>query len=232
MALHGCRAVRLPSRARRHLLEDLGSLAEIAEQIAPIAAEHLDASTLAELRGLSQHAEIDEARLLLANLYYDAFRILIGCTAFAIDAPTGPIHARNLDWWAPNRLLTSTTWITAFEYGAMGPFETVGWPGMIGAFSGIAKGRFAVTMNAVVSREPAEPAASIAMLIRHAFETCADFDAAVALLSATKITADCLLLVSPPGSHGPTSTGFTGSHVPTCRKGALLDAEPPRSDRA
>jgi len=177
-------------------LKDLGSLAEIAEQIAPIAAEHLDASTLAELRGLSQHAEIDEARLLLANLYYDAFRILIGCTAFAIDAPTGPIHARNLDWWAPNRLLTSTTWITAFEYGAMGPFETVGWPGMIGAFSGIAKGRFAVTMNAVVSREPAEPAASIAMLIRHAFETCADFDAAVALLSATKITADCLLLVT------------------------------------
>jgi len=38
--------------------------------------------------------------------------------------------------------------------------------------------------------------------------------------------------MSPPGSHGPTSTGFTGSHVPTCRKGALLDAEPPRSDRA
>jgi len=39
-------------------------------------------------------------------------------------------------------------------------------------------------------------------------------------------------VMSPPGSHGPTSTGFTGSHVPTCRKGALLDAEPPRSDRA
>ena len=177
-------------------LKDLGSLADIAEQIAPIAAEHLDASSLAELRGLAQHAQIDEARLLLANLYYDAFRILIGCTAFAVDRPDGPIHARNLDWWAPNRLLTSTTWITAFEHGAHGHFETVGWPGMIGSFSGIARGRFAITMNAVVSREPAEPAASIAMLIRQAFETCADFNAAVRLLSETKITADCLLLVT------------------------------------
>ena len=177
-------------------LKDLGSLADIAAQIAPIAAEHLEPTVLQELRSLAEHAHIDESRLLLANLYYDAFRILIGCTAFAIDGPDGPIHARNLDWWAPNRLLTSTTWIAEFVGGAHGTFESVAWPGMVGTFSGIAKGRFAITMNAVVSREPAEPAASIAMLIRRAFETCPDFDAAVRLLSETRITADCLLLVT------------------------------------
>jgi len=51
-------------------------------------------------------------------------------------------------------------------------------------------------------------------------------------LERVEVDDTVALEVSPPGSHGPTSTGFTGSHVPTCRKGALLDAEPPRSDRA
>ncbi len=179
-------------------LRDLGPLEELAPLILPIAQTHLEPSIQEELRALSSMLGITEERLYLANLYYDAFRVLLGCTGIAVDDPGGPWHARNLDWWSPVRLLATTTWIVRFEGGSWGPFEVVGWPGFVGAFSGVAEKRFAVSMNAVASREPPALAASVPMLIRKALEEARDFDAAVSLLSSTPVTADCLLLVTGP----------------------------------
>lgn len=151
----------------------------------------------AELDAVARAIGRSPTEALVANIYYDAFRVLMGCTAFAVDTPTGPIHARNLDWWTDRGLLSRATWIVRASGGrAVGPYSTVGWPGFIGAFSGVAKGRFAITMNAVLSEERAEPRASIAFLIRDVLETAKSYGEAVERLTRTPIAPDCLLLVT------------------------------------
>ncbi len=66
-----------------------------------LAAEHREEiASLARLAGTSPEA------VLLANLTYDATKYLWGCTAYAVDTDAGPLHARNLDWWTENGLLS------------------------------------------------------------------------------------------------------------------------------
>jgi hypothetical protein len=136
----------------------------------------------------------------LCNCYYDALKSVLmgvlGCTAFAVDQADGPLHARNLDWWTSNFALARYSAVTHFVGGAAGDFTTVGWPGFVGAFSGIAPGRFAVTLNSVLSLEPAQPATPVVFLLRTALERAASFDEALTLLSETPLPCDCLLLLT------------------------------------
>jgi hypothetical protein len=72
----------------------------------------------------------------------------------------------------------------------------VSWPGFIGALSGLAPGRFAITLNAVISGESPSLAGAIVLLIRRVFGECRGFAEAVSLLERSPIAADCLLLVT------------------------------------
>lgn len=178
-------------------LRDLQPLDTLASALVPLAEGVLATSVLAELRALAARLALPFEQLLLANLYYDAFRVLLGCTGIAIDGPEGPLHARNLDWSSPSRTLATTTWVVRFEGAPAGPFEVVGWPGFVGAFSGVAPGRFAVSMNAVAAlHERPTLGASVPMALREVLETARDFDEAVARLASVPLTADCLLLVT------------------------------------
>ena len=138
--------------------------------------------------------------LCFVTLYYDALKVVlssaVGCTAFAVDAPDGVLHARNLDWWTANSALARCTVTARFVNGAAGDFTTVGWPGFIGVFSGIAPGRFAVTLNAALSMEQSQLATPVVLLIRTVFEEAPTFDEALAILSETRLPCDCLLLLT------------------------------------
>jgi acid ceramidase len=63
-------------------------------------------------------------------------------------------------------------------------------------FSGIAPGRFAITLNAVLSMEPTQLATPVVFLLRTVFEQAATFDDALALLTETPLPCDCLLLLT------------------------------------
>ncbi|MBM3788710.1 MAG: hypothetical protein FJW30_30615, partial [Acidobacteria bacterium] len=118
-----------------------------------------------EMEGIARQIEMPIEDVVCGNLYYDALKaVLLGCTAFAVDTPAGPLHARNLDWWAENDILRRYTITTRFTGAPAGEFTTVGWPGFVGVFSGVAPGRFAVTLNAVVSDEPLVAATPIVFL--------------------------------------------------------------------
>lgn len=150
----------------------------------------------AEIDAVASVVGAPRDEVLAANLYYDAFRQLMGCTAFAVDADEGPLHARNLDWWTQDALLSRATIVCEHVGGPVGPFTTIGWPGLVGAFSGVAAGRFAVTMNAVLSEERPSLATSTPMMIRDVLERCASYEDARRALAGTPIASDCLLLLT------------------------------------
>ncbi|MEZ4375875.1 MAG: C45 family peptidase [Polyangiaceae bacterium] len=150
-----------------------------------------------ELEGLAQQIAVPYGDVLICNLYYDAIKaVLMGCTAFAVDRSDGPLHARNLDWWSDARLLSRATLVTAFHGAPAGEFITVGWPGFIGAMSGVAPGRFAVTLNSVLSFDAFELATPVVFLLRDVLATARDFDEALSRLADTPVASDSLLLLT------------------------------------
>lgn len=178
-------------------LRDLGGVETFGALIEPYLDTFVDAEHRIELATIAQIVNRSPDQVALANFYYEALQQKMGCTAFACDTPDGPIHARNLDWWTDDEMLSRLTCIVRADGGAsVGPYQLVSWPGFIGAFSALAPGRFAITLNAVTSDEPAAYAQPVVTLIRRALETCREFDEAVALLERTPIAADSLLLVS------------------------------------
>ena len=186
----------------RFYVRDIGGL----ESFAPILASYRDAFVepeyVEEMRGVARVLDAPEEEVVLANLYYDAMKLVLssngfGCTGFAIDTPSGPLHARSLDWTTAENLLATETLVTNFRRGNSAPlYRTVGWPGFIGCFSGLAPGRFGVTLNAVLSDDPPELAAPIALVLRRVLETAPTYADAVAALRDTPIASDALLLVT------------------------------------
>ncbi|AKV01403.1 hypothetical protein AKJ09_08066 [Labilithrix luteola] len=181
-------------------LRDLGGAERFASMIADYGAAFVDEEYRAEMRGIARLLDVPEQDVLLANLYYDALKLVLGssmgCTAFAVDTPHGPLHARNLDWTTANGRLAAETILVNFVRDGAPLYRVVGWPGFTACLSGVAPGRFAVTLNAVLGDDPPELATPVSFLLRRALETAEDFDAAIALLRDTPVVSDSLLLVT------------------------------------
>ena len=159
---------------------DLGLPAPLVAELSrpAVRADYWD-----EMQGIALRANVPLEEVVCGNLYYDALKaVLAGCTAFAVDTPTGPLHARNLDWWSENDSLRRHTMQSKFVGAPEGEFTTVGWPGFVGVFSGIAPTRFAITLNAVISDEPLQMAAPVVFALRQVLEEAASFEAALRTL--------------------------------------------------
>ena len=173
---------------------DLGLPAQLVREISRplVRADYWD-----EMEGIALRANVPIDDVVCGNLYYDALKaVLVGCTAFAVDTPSGPLHARNLDWWTEDNSLKRFTMATSFTGAPGGEFKTVGWPGFVGVFSGIAPGRFAVTLNAVISDEPLQTASPVVFLLRQVLEEASDFQSALRILTETPLASDSLLLLT------------------------------------
>ena len=173
---------------------DLGlSASLVSEMSRPVVREEY----WHEMECIASSANVPIDDVVCGNLYYDALKaVLIGCTAFAVDTPEGPLHARNLDWWTENDSLRRYTMSTRFTGATAGEFTTVGWPGFIGVFSGIAPHRFAVTLNAVISDEPLQAASPVVFLLRQVLEEAPDFQSALRTLKDAPLASDSLLLLT------------------------------------
>ena len=186
-------------QARELLQAYAGSLGDPAALL-PLVGTHgeqwFEADHREEIAALARLAGTSPDAVLLANLTYDATKYLWGCTAFAVDTESGPLHARNLDWWTENGLLSRYTQVANYMRGGRCLYRVVGWPGFAGALSGVAPGRFSVTLNAVSSPDPPALAQPVTFLLRTVLESAADFDDGVERLARTPIMCDCLLLVT------------------------------------
>ncbi|WP_461302522.1 C45 family autoproteolytic acyltransferase/hydolase [Aureisphaera sp.] len=156
----------------------------------------IDETYVEELRGIASFTGFTVDNLLIANLYYDALKLVFGCTAFSIPTAEGNLHARNLDWWSDNYSLRNYSKIFDYTRNGNVVFSSVGWPGFIGVLSGMKPGKFAITLNAVLSEDSPELAPPITFKIRDVLEKVDSFDEATRILSQDCVASDSLLLVT------------------------------------
>jgi hypothetical protein len=140
-----------------------------------------------------------------------------GCTA-RVDAGPAPFLRRTLDWPFPG---LGRHVEVALQDGGAGTYANVTWPGAVGVLTGLAPGRFAAAINqAPMFRRtrgmllfPVDMAVNAvetfcesgrwpaAHLLRHVFDVCETFEAAVEVLSTTLLAKPALFsLIGPaPG---------------------------------
>lgn len=156
-------------------------------------------------------AEIDQIARRLGHGAVHALNLSYewACTTAAV----GPQMMRVLDWRFDGM---GREIVVAKHSSTAGPWLNVTWPGFVGALTGLAPGRFAAALNQAplrrrtyilpvdwlidrikVNRSRAMPATH---LLRLAFETCRNFNQAVALLRDTPIALPAMFAVS--GAEG------------------------------
>ncbi|HEX2724729.1 MAG TPA: hypothetical protein VHN20_02795, partial [Beijerinckiaceae bacterium] len=163
---------------------------------------------LAELDRIAAHTGV--AGVYAINISYE-----YGCTTLArSDGPgRAPTLRRTLDW---PFLGLGRGAVVAHRAGPAGEFLDVTWPGAVGTLSAVAPGRFAAAVNqapllrrtrADVLR-PLDYARNLARtlarergmpplhLLRHVFETAADFGEALALLRHVELARPVLFTLT------------------------------------
>ena len=181
----------------RQYVKDAGGLRPIRDELSAYYDAFVPDAYADELEAIAHLSGVPTLEALLCNVYYDLFKQLLACTAFAIDTADGPIHARNLDWWTEAGALGRHSVHYRLGRGpARTPVEFISWPGMLGTFSGVAIGRCTVTLNAVLSDEAPQLALPVPWLIREVLLSAKDYDEAVSRLAKTPLACDCLLLVT------------------------------------
>lgn len=176
---------------------DLGSIGErLLSDLVDLARGVLPTETMLELEGVARAIDAPLARVVLGNLYYDLIKSGVACSAFAVDTHAGPLHARNLDWWTTGNLLRDETLVVDCQRKGSTRYRLIGWPGFIGAFSGVAPGRFAITLNAVLSDDAPIVAEPAVFLLRRVLDEAPSFGEALVALRDGPIASDCLLLLT------------------------------------
>lgn len=147
----------------------------------------------AESRALAEALHVPWQELTVANLAYDIAVSLYGCSTVALPTPGGPVVARNMDWPQQDILARSSCLIRYTQDGRL-KFANAGWPGAIGAVTGLSGNGFCVTLNAVLSSEPpSTDGYPVLLQIRRVLEDADSFDTALTALSEQPLTTSALL---------------------------------------
>ncbi len=132
-----------------------------------------------------------------------------GCTAGVAEREDGPTLLRTLDWPFPG--LGGAVVVVA-QHGPAGGYHAITWPGYVGVLTGTAVGRFAAAINqpplplpgwgraggwvAARWRTGRSHAMPPSHLLRLAFDSCAGFAEAVALLLREPICQPAIFTVA------------------------------------
>jgi len=150
---------------------------------------HAEAKFLASLIGGSWR------EIMIANLSYDLVLGTMGCSTVALPTPSGPVLARNMDWWPEDVLAQTSYLIRGFRDGRLA-YANAGWPGAIGVVTGLSGNGFAIALNAVIGPDPVNRLGYPMLLhIRRVLEEAADFANAVQMLSEQPLVVSGLLTV-------------------------------------
>jgi hypothetical protein len=226
---------RLRAEARAYMAEYLPHNAVARWAIAKTAVAIIRFTTYAaEIIAIAAHAGMEEWEVAALNMVYDA---QARCTAVLChdEEGTAPLHVRTLDW--PAGFLRKHTIRVALTRGGTVVAHAVTWPGFVGVLTGVAPGRFSISMNARQTTPSLLPLAVNVLaaatgrcwvagaLIRHVLETAATYDEAVALLSTEWLVGPLYFTVA--GTRPNEGVLLTRSRMASLRPLRLADDTAP-----
>ncbi len=178
---------------------------EIPQQLRPLAdlvRLRTRGRFQADFRAVAARLDASWRDVVLAAVSYDLTIAAFGCSTLALATADGPVLARNLDWW-PEALLARTSLRVVGRSGGRARIITAGWPGSIGVVTGLAPGRFAVAINAVSAPDERARATGypVLLFLARVLEDAPDFDAALRLMTQTRLAASCLLTLVGVENH-------------------------------
>ena len=204
---HAAAARRLLRAFETQVEESIGAAGRLALRAGARGLHALLGSEFgSELEDLAEAVEVEPADLVLGNLAYDLTNAA-GCSTFVVDTPSGPLHARNLDWTFPGRVLRKETTVVEVEGAPCGDYSLVTWPGFFGALTAVAPGRFSVTVNYVRHSDHGFGAAlkwamagywPVPWAVRIALDQCRNFAEAVKTLETVNLISPVLFTVAGP----------------------------------
>lgn len=146
----------------------------------------------AEILGAAAMVGADWRDVLLANVSYDLLVATFGCSTVALATPSGPVLARNMDWW-PEELLAQASYQLRFHRAGTFEFASAGWPGATGVVTGLSARGFAVALNAVIGPERFSRLGYPVLLhLRRVLEDATDFDSARLALCQQRLMVSAL----------------------------------------
>ena len=176
--------------------QDIGMVDGFREILGLYREAYLSEDARQEIDSIAAMTQIDVLDLTLVNVYYDAFKHAMACTAFATDTERGPLHARNLDWHSPGGALGRHSQLHVFTRAGQVVCRSLAWPGFIGVFTGVSPGHFSVSLNAVISEDIPGVGAPVSMILRDALTRPLSYSDALSLFAQVPLVCDCLLLVA------------------------------------
>jgi predicted choloylglycine hydrolase len=112
---------------------------------------------------------------------------ITGCTAGLVRGRDGiPVHVRTLDW--PNQAMGSATRIFRLQMEHH-RCVMVGFPGMVGALSGMVPGAYSVTIDWAPPTQLPRFDFGPLFLLRQVLETCPTYETALARLSQERLSS-------------------------------------------
>ncbi len=208
MPLNGTRTARF-GNVSGAALSEVRRLLEYLRNAMPASAQNLatliDARTLwrfhREATETAAFVQIEWPNVLLANLVYEFVIGAMGCSTIALPTPTGPVLARNMDFF-PEDLLAQGSYLVRYTRENAVQFTQAGWPGAIGIVSGQSTRGFAVVLNAVASSEGLHKLGYPVLLhLRRVVEDARDFDHALEMLKRTTLMTSALFTLVGRDNH-------------------------------
>jgi len=202
------RVQRLIREAERELTQMYPSwaLRLVEAFVAKLVRWCSDSECLQEIEGLAAYAGVSAKKLLLLNVSYDIASHstmlpgTIGCTGALLRSDDGsPVIARNLDWSFPEAVIDETV-IHRFVHSSAPGWSavTVGFPGFVGAVSGLNCHGVAVTLNQAFHPSMPRMAQPMPWLVRDLLVRTSTFDEAVTLAQREPVMSSGFLFIAGP----------------------------------
>lgn len=154
-----------------------------------------------EIQQISRIFNVSREEVLAANLLYDV-TTMVGCSTIAVDTYYGPLHARNLDWIFPGKILKKSVCVLDAHSEDDTRYQFATWPGLLGVFTGFSPGRFSVTVNQVTHKNPIEQISAVlsghypvSWAVRKCMEESSSFQELISSLASIPLLSPTLLVV-------------------------------------
>ena len=155
----------------------------------------------AEAVAIGKRINLGWRPIILANICYDLALAALGCSTVALPTPTGPVLARNMDWWPQDLLARATYRIEHQRKDCEGEtggiaYISAGFVGSIGIVTACAPNRFALALNAAICDHGHDPLGyPVLLFLRRVMDTAKDYDEASRMIREARLAAPCIVTV-------------------------------------